>query len=140
MIEIDEVIARLRAADDTEVFEVIRRVADGRPGLAGLVAAAGPLPPAVAPPPVVAPPATPVVEYTDAGVPTFENVRDKVERRAGTAIGGQELAAETPAGRSAAQQWAERERAGHERLARIRAEMQQHESGTNEPKQGEQNR
>jgi hypothetical protein len=37
--------------------------------------------------------------YTAGGVPTFDSVREKIETRYGTAIGGAELAAETPEGR-----------------------------------------
>ena len=34
--------------------------------------------------------------YTDAGVPTLDGVRDKIETRYGTALGATELAEETP--------------------------------------------
>lgn len=61
--------------------------------------------------------------YTPGGVPTFEGVREKIENRYGTAIGASELAAETPEGRSVAEQYDERQRAAAERLAQIREQM-----------------
>jgi hypothetical protein len=73
------------------------------------------------------PPATtvPPVEtgYTAGGVPTFDSVREKIETRYGTAIGGAELAAETPEGRSVEEQYDARQRAAAERLAQIRESM-----------------
>jgi hypothetical protein len=73
------------------------------------------------------PPATtvPAVEtgYTASGVPTFDSVREKIETRYGTAIGGAELAAETPEGRSVEEQYDARQRAAAERLAQIRESM-----------------
>ncbi|KUH88348.1 MULTISPECIES: hypothetical protein [unclassified Mycobacterium] len=61
--------------------------------------------------------------YTPGGVPTYESVREKIETRYGTAIGASELAAETPEGRSVAEQYEERQRAAAERLDRIREQM-----------------
>jgi phage shock protein A len=61
--------------------------------------------------------------YTPDGVPTFESVREKIETRYGTAIGAAELAAETPEGRSVAEQYEERQRAAAERLEQIRESM-----------------
>jgi phage shock protein A len=61
--------------------------------------------------------------YTPGGVPTFESVREKIETRYGTAIGATELAAETPEGRSLAEQYEERERAAADRLEQIRESM-----------------
>lgn len=61
--------------------------------------------------------------YDSAGVPTFESVREKIETRYGTALGSAELAAETPEGRSAGEQYDERQRAAAERLAQIREAM-----------------
>jgi phage shock protein A len=69
-------------------------------------------------------PAEPVdTGYTPGGVPTFESVREKIETRYGTAIGASELAAETPEGRSAEEQYDARQRAAAERLAEIRKSM-----------------
>ncbi|MCV7279331.1 hypothetical protein H7J88_06690 [Mycolicibacterium flavescens] len=61
--------------------------------------------------------------YTPGGVPTFESVREKIETRYGTAIGSAELAAETPEGRSVAEQYDERQRAAAERLDQIREQL-----------------
>ncbi|WP_448394505.1 hypothetical protein [Mycolicibacterium sp. XJ879] len=70
------------------------------------------------------PPADPAeTGYTPSGVPTFESVREKIETRYGTAIGASELAAETPEGRSAEEQYEKRQRTAAERLAAIRESM-----------------
>ncbi|MEH3129102.1 MAG: hypothetical protein PGN27_03965 [Mycolicibacterium neoaurum] len=61
--------------------------------------------------------------YTEAGVPTFDAVREKIETRLGTAIGGAELADETPEGRTIAEQYEARQRAAADRLAQIRESM-----------------
>jgi phage shock protein A len=68
--------------------------------------------------------------YTPAGVPTFDSVREKIETRYGTAIGASELAAETPEGRTAEQQYDARQRAAAERLAEIRKSMRPDEDDT----------
>ena len=59
-------------------------------------------------------------DYDEAGVPTFEHVRDKIEGRYATATGVTELAEESAAGRSIAQQQADRDAAARERLEQIR--------------------
>ena len=80
--------------------------------------------------PVVPPnPITP--DYTDAGVPTFTHVRDRIEERIGRAIGSEELAHETPAGRSVQEQWDTREKAAKERLEQIRKSLH-NDSGSSE--------
>ncbi|WP_431958378.1 hypothetical protein [Nocardia lijiangensis] len=61
--------------------------------------------------------------YSPSGVPTFESVRDKVEQRFGTAQGMGELDRQTPAGRSADEQFAAREKAARERLDQIRKSL-----------------
>lgn len=61
--------------------------------------------------------------YDSAGVPTFESVREKIENRYATSLGDAELDAESPEGRSVAEQYEERERAAAERLAQIRESM-----------------
>jgi phage shock protein A len=61
--------------------------------------------------------------YDSAGVPTFESVREKIESRYTTALGGAELDAETPEGRVVKEQYEERQRAAAERLAQIREAM-----------------
>jgi hypothetical protein len=75
-----------------------------------------------APAPVPAPPVQDV-GYTASGVPTFEAVREKIETRYGTALGAQELAAETPEGRTAEEQFEARQKAAAERLEQIRSSM-----------------
>lgn len=66
---------------------------------------------------------TPDPGYDTSGVPTFDSVREKIESRFGTALGAEELAAETPEGRTVEDQYEERQRAAAERLARIRESM-----------------
>jgi phage shock protein A len=61
--------------------------------------------------------------YNDAGVPTFESVREKIERRFETSIGAQELDSETPEGRSVEKDFEDRQRAAADRLEQIRASM-----------------
>lgn len=66
-------------------------------------------------------------EYDDAGVPTFESVRDQIEARYATAQGAAELDAESPEGQSVDEQYEERQRAAAERLAQIRESMRSEE-------------
>ena len=61
--------------------------------------------------------------YDSSGVPTFDSVREKIESRYGTALGAEELAAETAEGRSVEDQYEARQRAAAERLAQIRESM-----------------
>ncbi|OMC29455.1 hypothetical protein A5740_18805 [Mycobacterium sp. GA-1841] len=68
-------------------------------------------------------PEEPETGYTPAGVPTFDAVREKIETRYGTALGASELAAETPEGRSAEEQYEKRQQAAAERLQQIRESM-----------------
>lgn len=71
-------------------------------------------------------PMTPVVPdtgYTDAGVPTLEGVREKIEHRYGTALGATELAEDTPEGRSAAERYEANKKAAAEKLEEIRKSM-----------------
>ncbi len=67
--------------------------------------------------------------YSESGVPTFDSVRDKVERRFGTAQGMSELSSQTPAGRSVEEQWEARDEAARERLDRIRKSVRRNDSG-----------
>lgn len=76
--------------------------------------------PAVLPEPVSKVPDT---GYTDAGVPTLEGVRDKIESRYGTALGATELAEETPEGRTAAERYEANKKAAAEKLEEIRKSM-----------------
>jgi phage shock protein A len=75
-----------------------------------------------APPPEPHPDAAPPADYVD-GVPTFDFVRDRIENRYGTALGTTELAEESAAGRSVAQQQEDRDKAARERLEEIRRSM-----------------
>jgi hypothetical protein len=68
-------------------------------------------------PPAV--PSEPAGDYVD-GVPTFDFVRDRIEGRFATAVGSTELAEESAAGRSVAQQQEDRDAAARERLEQIR--------------------
>ena len=61
--------------------------------------------------------------YTDAGVPTLDGVREKIESRSGTALGATELAEETPEVRTAAEQYEAQHKAAVEKLDEIRASM-----------------
>ncbi|MEV3959918.1 hypothetical protein AB0M34_03315 [Nocardia sp. NPDC050193] len=65
--------------------------------------------------------------YSASGVPTFGSVRDKVERRFGTAFGARALGRPSPAGRGADEQWEAREQAARERLAQIRTSLHEGE-------------
>ena len=69
---------------------------------------------------VAVPGSTPVGDYDDAGVPTFEHVRDKIEGRYAASLGSTELTEESEAGRVVAQQEADRDAAARERLEQIR--------------------
>lgn len=61
--------------------------------------------------------------YDESGVPTFESVRDKIERRFETSIGAQELDSETPEGRTVEKQYQDRQQAAAEKLEQIRKSM-----------------
>jgi hypothetical protein len=65
--------------------------------------------------------------YTDAGVPTLEGVREKIETRYGTALGATELAEETPEVRTAAEHYEAQHKAAAEKLEEIRASMRRPE-------------
>ena len=78
--------------------------------------------------PTVPDSAPPDPGYDSAGVPTFESVREKIESRYTTALGGAERDAETPEGRDVEKQYEERQRAAAERLAQIREAMRSDKS------------
>ncbi len=67
--------------------------------------------------------------YSESGVPTFESVRDKVERRFGTAQGMGELDSQTPVGRGVQEQWQARAKSARDRLDEIRKSMRRDDSG-----------
>ncbi|MEV6138764.1 hypothetical protein AB0L63_22405 [Nocardia sp. NPDC051990] len=89
--------------------------------------------PAVPVPPTGIPSGSEAGGYSSGGVPTFESVRDKVEQRFGTAQGMGELDRQTPAGRSADEQWEAREKAARERLAQIRKSLHGNDVESNDP-------
>ncbi|HEX2134041.1 MAG TPA: hypothetical protein VHH15_21065 [Actinophytocola sp.] len=64
-------------------------------------------------------------DYTEGGVPTFDYVRDRIENRHATSEGATELAGESPQGRSVEQQFADREKAGRDKLEEIRRAMRE---------------
>jgi phage shock protein A len=66
---------------------------------------------------------TPTGDYDEAGVPSFDYVRDRIEQRTATSIGGKELADATPEGQAVEDQFEARERAGKDKLAEIRRQM-----------------
>lgn len=62
-------------------------------------------------------------DYTEAGVPTFDFVRDRIENRVATSIGSQELADATPEGKAVEDQFEARKKAGQDKLEEIRRSM-----------------
>ncbi|WP_305091526.1 PspA/IM30 family protein [Prescottella sp. R16] len=74
-------------------------------------------------PPEVPPPLTISPDYTEAGVPTFERVRDRIEERFGTALGAEELERGSRTGRDLDEQWEAREKAARDKLDEIRRSM-----------------
>ncbi|NKW49817.1 hypothetical protein GS979_26210 [Rhodococcus hoagii] len=81
-------------------------------------------PPDVPPPTMIGTGSPSGLDYTDAGVPTFDRVRDRIEERFGTAIGSEELERESRTGRDVDEQWQAREKAGRDRLDEIRRSME----------------
>jgi len=73
----------------------------------------------VAGPTITAPPP----DYSAAGVPSLDFVRDKIEGRYARSLGSTELAEETPEARSFQEQAAKREEAAQEKLAAIRRSL-----------------
>jgi phage shock protein A len=72
-----------------------------------------------------APPMMPAGDYTDAGVPTFDYVRDRIENRVATGIGATELADATPEGKAVEDQFEARKKAGLSKLEEIRRSMRE---------------
>ncbi len=70
-------------------------------------------------PTVLAPPA----DYSQAGVPSLDFVRDKIEGRYAKSLGSTELAQETPEARSFEEQAAKRADAAKEKLDAIRRSL-----------------
>lgn len=134
--ESDDVLVRLNALTDADLLAVVIAATAGRPALAPVRAAASALagggaappdPSRPVVPPEVPPPLTmsaaPVPDDTDAGVPTFDRVRDRIEERFGTALGSEDLERTGSAGRDLDEQWHAREKAGRDRLEEIRRSM-----------------
>lgn len=65
----------------------------------------------------------PAPDYSDAGVPSLDYVRDKIEGRYANSLGSTELANETPEARSFEEQAAKREEAAKEKLEAIRRSL-----------------
>ncbi|SFA50675.1 hypothetical protein SAMN05444374_106105 [Rhodococcoides kroppenstedtii] len=131
---------------DREVLETVVALTASRPALAAVREAASSLlaepepgvtvdaeivddpvgPPVgvgVTEPGLAAPGAVEGSTWTADGVPTWDGVRERVEGRSGTAMGAAELDAESAVGRTEAEKFAERERAGKARLEEIRKSM-----------------
>lgn len=70
-----------------------------------------------------APSAAEVTGYTGAGVPTFDHIRDKIDRRAATALGAQELAEALAPEPDPAHDLRARQRAAKDKLEQIRRSM-----------------
>ena len=111
------------SAPDPSEAEIVDAELVFEPGEAASV----PPPSALAPAAGWAEPDVAGLDYTDAGVPTLDYVRDRVQGRLGTSAGAAELAeAAADRGRDSrrAEQRAEREAAAADRLAAIRASIQ----------------
>ncbi|EGD55997.1 hypothetical protein [Gordonia neofelifaecis] len=74
-------------------------------------------------PSVRAPSYEDVTGYTEAGVPTFDHVRDKIEKRTATAIGSEELSEMTPEAQALDEAMADRDAAAKKKLEEIRKSM-----------------
>lgn len=66
---------------------------------------------------------SPAHGFTEAGVPTWDSVRDSVESRSATASGREELDRESSSGRTLEEQWNDRAAAGRSKLDEIRRSM-----------------
>lgn len=68
-------------------------------------------------------PVVPPGDYTEAGVPTFDYVRDRIENKVNTGIGAAELADATPEAKAVEDQFEARKKAGLDKLEEIRRSM-----------------
>jgi phage shock protein A len=68
-------------------------------------------------------PQAPPGDYDQAGVPSFDYIRDRIENRVATSTGSQELTGATPEGKAVEDQFEARERAGRDKLEEIRRQM-----------------
>lgn len=73
--------------------------------------------------PVEPPVRLPAPDYNERGVPSLDYVRDRIEGRYATSLGGTELAETTPEVLSFEEQQAERDRAAKAKLDEIRRSM-----------------
>lgn len=76
--------------------------------------------------PLLTPPSgitAPAPDYSEAGVPSLDFVRDKIEGRHARALGATELAETTPEVRSFEKQAAEREKAAADKLEELRRSL-----------------
>ncbi|MFZ2530040.1 MAG: hypothetical protein WAX14_20690 [Rhodococcus sp. (in: high G+C Gram-positive bacteria)] len=64
-----------------------------------------------------------ITGYTEGGVPTFDSVRDKIEKRLGTAMGAEELARDSEPARTLDEEFEDRKKAAADKLAEIRRSM-----------------
>lgn len=79
--------------------------------------------PATGLPGAAAPPTLPDPDYSEAGVPSFDFVRDKIEKRVSTAIGSEVLAESSTEGRQADEALRKRNEAAKKKLDEIRKSM-----------------
>jgi hypothetical protein len=68
-------------------------------------------------------------DYDDAGRPSFDYVRDRIEGRYATSLGEEELAGETPQARTLQEQLDEREKAAKDKLDKIRESLRDDSDG-----------
>ena len=61
--------------------------------------------------------------YTEDGVPTFEHVRETIERRSTTAAGYEELVSESPEGQDRAEREAKHDSDARDKLEEIRRSL-----------------
>jgi phage shock protein A len=61
--------------------------------------------------------------YTEDGVPTFDHVRETIERRSTTAAGYEELVAESPEGQDRAEREAKHDSDARDKLEEIRRSL-----------------
>ena len=61
--------------------------------------------------------------YTEDGVPTFEHVRETIERRSTTAAGYEELVSESPEGQAQAERVAKHDSDARDKLEEIRRSL-----------------
>ncbi|HEY3262952.1 MAG TPA: hypothetical protein VGJ95_22230 [Pseudonocardiaceae bacterium] len=74
---------------------------------------------------IVAPatPQPPAPDYDERGIPSLDYVRDRIEGRYATALGGTELAEGTPQAHTLEEQQAQREKAAAAKLDEIRRKL-----------------